>query len=46
MEEIEFSRWLFEGRLRQCKNMLPDGRIGCDILKVAQKAIVRIQFLS
>ena len=26
MEEIEFSRWLFEGRLRQCKNMLPDGR--------------------
>ena len=25
MEEIEFSRWLFEGRLRQGKNMLPDG---------------------
>ena len=25
MEEIEISRWLFEGRLRQCKNMLPDG---------------------
>ena len=25
MEEIEFSRWLFEGRLRQCKNVLPDG---------------------
>jgi hypothetical protein len=24
MEEIEFS-WLFEGRLRQCKNVLPDG---------------------
>ena len=25
MKEIEFSPWLFEGRLRQCKNMLPDG---------------------
>ena len=25
MEEIEFSRWLFEGRSRQGKNMLPDG---------------------
>ena len=25
MEEIEFSQWLFEGRLRQCKNVLPDG---------------------
>ena len=25
MEEIEFSRWLLEGRLRQCKNVLPDG---------------------
>ena len=25
MEEIEFSRCLFEGRLRQCKNVLPDG---------------------
>jgi hypothetical protein len=25
MEEIEFSWWVFEGRLRQCKNMLPDG---------------------
>ena len=25
MEEIEFSRWLFEGRLRQCKNVLSDG---------------------
>ena len=25
MEEIEFSRWLFEGRLRQGKNVLPDG---------------------
>ena len=25
MEEIEFSRWLFEDRLRQDKNMLPDG---------------------
>ena len=25
MEEIEFSRWLFEGRPRQGKNMLPDG---------------------
>ena len=25
MEEIEFSLWLFEGRLRQCKNMLLDG---------------------
>ena len=25
MEEIEFSRWLFEGRLRQCKNVLPGG---------------------
>ena len=24
-EEIEFSRWLFEGRLRQGKNGLPDG---------------------
>ena len=25
MEEIEFTRWLLEGRLRQCKNVLPDG---------------------
>ena len=25
MEEIEFSRWLFEDRLRQGKNVLPDG---------------------
>ena len=25
MKEIEFSRWLFEGRLRQGKNVLPDG---------------------
>ena len=25
MEEIEFSRWLFEGRLRQGKSVLPDG---------------------
>ena len=25
MEEIELSRWLFEGRLRQGKNLLPDG---------------------
>ena len=24
-EEIEFSQWLFEGRLRQDKNLLPDG---------------------
>ena len=25
MEEIEFSQWLFEGRPRQGKNVLPDG---------------------
>ena len=25
IEENEFSRWLFEGRLRQGKNVLPDG---------------------
>ena len=25
MEEIGFSRWLSEGRLRQGKNVLPDG---------------------
>ena len=25
IEEIEFSRWLFEGWLRQGKNVLPDG---------------------
>ena len=25
MEKIEFSRWLCEGRLRQGKNLLPDG---------------------
>ena len=25
MEEIEFPRWLFEGKLRQGKNVLPDG---------------------
>ena len=25
MKEIEFSRWLFEGRPRQGKNALPDG---------------------
>ena len=25
MEEIEFSRWPFEGRPRQGKNVLPDG---------------------
>ena len=24
MEEIEFSPWLFEGRLKQGKNVLPD----------------------
>ena len=40
MEEIEFSRWLFEGRLRQGKKLW----IGCAVLQVAQKAIVRIQF--
>ena len=25
MEEIEFSRWLFEGRPKQGKNVVPDG---------------------
>ena len=25
MEEIEFPRWLFEGRLKRGKNVLPDG---------------------
>ena len=25
MAEIEFSQWLFEGRLRHGKNVLPDG---------------------
>ena len=25
MEKIGFSRWLFEGRLRKGKNVLPDG---------------------
>ena len=25
MEEIELSQWLFEGRLKQGKNVLPDG---------------------
>ena len=48
MEEIEFSRWLFEGRLRQCKNVLPEGLAELAVLfcrYVAQKAIVRIQFL-
>ena len=25
LEEMEFSWWLLEGRLRQCKNVLPDG---------------------
>ena len=25
MEKIEFSRWLFQGRLRQGKNVMPDG---------------------
>ena len=25
MEEIEFTRWLFEGRAKQGKNVLPDG---------------------
>jgi hypothetical protein len=25
MEKIEVSLWLFEGRLRQGKNLLPDG---------------------
>ena len=25
MEEVEFSPWLFEGRLRQGKNVLPEG---------------------
>ena len=28
MQEIEFSRWLFEGRLRQGKNVQPDGLNG------------------
>ena len=27
MEEIKFSWWLFEGRLRQGRNVLPDGLI-------------------
>ena len=45
MEEIEFSLWLFEdkGRAKKC---CPMGWIGSAILQVAQKAIVRIQFLS
>ena len=27
MEEIKFSRWLFEAKLRQGKDVLPDGLI-------------------
>ena len=51
MKEIEFSPWFFEGRLRQCKNVLPDGLnwlwlIVCATLQVAQKSTVRIQFLK
>ena len=37
MEEIEFSQWLFEGRPRQGKNVLPELAV-----QVAQKAIVKI----
>ena len=47
MEEIEFSRWLFEGRLRQGKNVLPDGPNWLWVfLQATQKAIVKIKFLS
>ena len=42
MEEIELSLWLFEGRLKQGKNVLPDGLNW----QVTQKAMVRIQFHS
>ena len=46
MEEIEFLQWVFEGRLRQGKNVPPDGLNWLCYLQVAQKAIVRIKFLS
>ena len=46
MEEIESSRWLFEGRLRQGKMGCQMGWIGCAIFQATQKAIMRIQFLS
>ena len=38
MEEIEFSRWLFEGRLRQGKNMLPNGPNGLCFLAGSSKS--------
>ena len=46
MEKIEFSRWLFEGRLRQGKNVLPDGLNWLCYFAGSQKAIMRIQFIS
>ena len=44
IEEIEFSRWLFEDRPRQGENVLPDGLNWLCYLQVAQKAIMRIAY--
>ena len=46
MKEIEFSRWLFEGRPRQGKNVLPDGLNWLGYFAGSSKSIERIQFLS
>jgi hypothetical protein len=43
MQEILFPQWLLEGRQR--KNCCQMSWIGCFILKVAQKTLVRFQFL-
>ena len=50
MEEIEFSRWLFEDRLRQGKNVLPDGlnwlRYFAGSLKSHHKNSISLIFLQ
>ena len=45
MEEIEFSQWLFEGRQRQGKNVLPDGLNRLCYFAGSAKSHREIQFL-
>ena len=46
MQKIYFPLWVFEGRPRKDKNCCHMGCIGCPILQVAQKAIVKYNFLA
>ena len=43
---MQESRWLFEGRPKHGKKYNQIGRIGGPILQLAQKVIVRIEFLA